>query len=321
MKDYKVLVTGVGAIIGYGVVNSLRKSCYNTYIVGIDIYDDAVGQYWCDTFVQAIPSKDSLYINFIFNLIKKHDIDLVIFGTEQEMHKISENISLKNWGKCKFVLNRKEVIALSEDKWETFRYLRNNRLLAIDSMITCNFEQAKEKWGVPFLLKPRRSYASKGIVKINNKTEFEFYKRAAAANFMVQEIVGDNDHEYTAGIFGFGNGEYIGPIIFERTLSGEGATAKAKVVDIPQLTEEIDTLTKLLRPDGPTNYQFRLSKGQYLLLEINPRISSSTSLRTVFGFNEAEMCITYYLRDEKIVPPQIKFGSASRYVADWVTYK
>lgn len=320
MKSYKVLVTGVGAVIGYGVINSLRKSCYNTYIVGIDIYDDAVGQYWCDEFVKAIPSKDSLYIDFIFSLIKKYDIDLVIFGTEQEMHKMSDNISSQSWGKCKFVLNRKEVIALSEDKWDTFCYLKNNGIPAIDSMITCDFEQAIDKWGVPFLLKPRRSYASKGIVKINNKAEFEFYKPAAADNFMVQEIVGDNDHEYTAGIFGFGNGEYIGPIVFERTLSGEGATAKAKVVDIAQLTEKIDTLTKLLKPHGPTNYQFRLSKGQYLLLEINPRISSSTSLRTAFGFNEAEMCITYYLRDQKIVPPQIKFGRASRYIADWVRY-
>lgn len=107
MKTYKVLVTGVGAIIGYGMINSLRKSCYNTFIVGTDIYDDAVGQYWCDTFVKAIPSKDSLYIDFIFSLVQKYDIDLVMFGTEQEMHKIAENISLKDWGKCKFVLNKK----------------------------------------------------------------------------------------------------------------------------------------------------------------------------------------------------------------------
>ena len=39
-KDIRVLVTGVGAIIGYGIIKSLRQSDYSVYIVGMDIYDD-----------------------------------------------------------------------------------------------------------------------------------------------------------------------------------------------------------------------------------------------------------------------------------------
>ena len=45
---HTVLVTGVGAIIGYGAVRSLRKSRTDVRIVGMDIYPDAVGQVWCD---------------------------------------------------------------------------------------------------------------------------------------------------------------------------------------------------------------------------------------------------------------------------------
>ena len=88
MRQYKILVTGVGAIIGYGLINSLRKSKYNTYIVGMDIYDDAYGKCICDEFIQAIPAADELYPKFLKNIIKEKDIDLVMFGTEQEIHRL-----------------------------------------------------------------------------------------------------------------------------------------------------------------------------------------------------------------------------------------
>ena len=64
MRKYNILVTGIGAIIGYGVISSLRKSKYDCNIVGMDIYDDAVGQVWCDEFIQAIPAADDGYISF-----------------------------------------------------------------------------------------------------------------------------------------------------------------------------------------------------------------------------------------------------------------
>ena len=49
-----VLVTGVGAIIGYGIINSLKmQNEYPIRIVGMDIYDDAYGQFLCDKFYVA----------------------------------------------------------------------------------------------------------------------------------------------------------------------------------------------------------------------------------------------------------------------------
>lgn len=45
-----ILVTGVGAIIGYGIIRSLHVSQYPVKIVGMDIYSDAIGQKWCDVF-------------------------------------------------------------------------------------------------------------------------------------------------------------------------------------------------------------------------------------------------------------------------------
>lgn len=318
MRQYKILVSGVGAIIGYGVIQSLRKSRYACWIVGMDIYADAVGQVWCDEFIQAIPASDERYISFLSNVISQYGIDLVFFGTEQEIQKCNQCRS--ELGDClsKLVLNREELISMAEDKWETACFLEKHGFHSIPGSITYNFAQAKDAFGLPLLLKPRRSYASKGICKAFTIEEFDEWKKIQGDQFMVQMWIGDDNHEYTVATFGFGDGTCIDPIIMRRKLSKAGATDKAFIECLPELSHVTRKLVSVLKPIGPTNFQFRLHEGEYLLLEVNPRISSSTSIRTAFGYNEAEMCIEFYLEKSQPGNKTIKSGYAFRYITEVV---
>lgn len=320
MKKYNILVTGVGAIIGYGVIASLRNSKYDCNIVGMDIFYDAVGQVWCDKFIQATLAADDNYIPFLKNVIDENNIDLVFFGTEQEIMKCYKfKDELGEYYK-KLVINNGNLIDLSEDKWDTTCFLKKNGLKYIPSSITASFEEASIEFGLPLLMKPRRSYASKGICKVNTKVEFDNWKQEYADQFMVQKLIGDEEHEYTAATFGFGDGTCIKPIVMKRKLSKAGATDKAVVLPVPEIEKEIIEMVKLLKPVGPTNFQFRLDENEYLLLEINPRISSSTSIRMAFGYNEAEMCISYFIEGIRPADTDLKTGKAYRYIADAVEY-
>ena len=320
MKKYNILVTGVGAIIGYGVISSLIKSKYDCNIVGMDIYDDAVGQVWCDDFVQSILASDAGYIDFLKGIIDKYNIDLVFFGTEQEIKKCF--LCREELGEYykKLVINTGEAIELSEDKWDTACYLKEHGINYIKGSISCDFEEAKELYGLPLLLKPRRSYASKGIIKAYTKEEFDTWKKEQGEQFMVQELIGDENHEYTAATFAFGDGTCIKPIVMKRKLSKAGATDRAIVEPVPEIDKEIFSIVKELRPIGPTNFQFRLHKGEYLLLEINPRISSSTSIRTAFGYNESEMCIEYFIENHRPETRELRIGRAYRYITEAIIY-
>lgn len=320
MRQFNILVTGVGAIIGYGVISSLRKSKYDCHIVGMDIYDDASGQVWCDDFVQAILASDERYIGFLKNVIDQYAIDLVFFGTEQEIQKCYACRGELGEYYSKLVINQGNILALSEDKWDTMCFLKEHGLKYIKGSVTCDFDQAKAAFGLPLLLKPRRSYASKGICRVSTKEEFDAWKAEQGEQFMVQELIGDDDHEYTAATFGFGDGACIQPIVMRRKLSKAGATDKAMIEFIPAIDEEIRSIVRELKPVGPTNFQFRLHRGEYLLLEINPRISSSTSIRTAFGYNEAEMCIEYFLEKKKPVDRKIRSGRAYRYITEAIVY-
>lgn len=321
MKKYNVLVTGVGAIIGYGIVRSLRLCRYDVNIVGMDVYRDAVGQQWCDTFFQSIWASDAEYCDFLADVIDKHNIDLVFFGIEPEIHRLCDDQDNFKGDFNKLVLNSKALIALSRDKWRLYEHLILNKFKAIKSMMTGEYDIVAEALGLPCLVKPRCSTASKGITTIHSREDFYYWKNKLGKDFMVQEIVGDDEHEYTVGVFGLGDGSFSQSIAFSRKLSREGSTVKAQTMNIPELDAEVTLLTALFKPAGPTNFQFRRHKGDYLLLEINPRFSSSLSLRTAFGFNEPEMCLEYFAEKRKPSPAVIKQGTAVRYIEDIVTYR
>lgn len=321
MAQLNVLVTGVGAIIGYGIVNSLRRTSRKLNIVGMDVYPDAIGQYFCDHFIQAKYADSNDYLDFLFDVIERHEIDLVFFGTEQELYRVSDSRHKYPDYMSRLVLNSKTVIDLSKDKLKTHSFLRQHGVETIPTRLDGSFDELSKDLGLPFILKLCCSYASKGVFLIHDELDFNYWRAKATGEYIVQKLVGDDSHEYTAAIFGQDGDVICKPFVLRRRLSGEGATAKAEVVDIPELNKTIQHLVRLLRPVGPTNFQFRLHQGKYLLLEVNPRISSSTSIRAAFGYNEAEMCIEHYAENRQVELPTLRNGTAVRYISDWIGYE
>lgn len=195
MKKINVLVSGIGTIIGYGIINSLKQCKYDVHIIGMDMNKEAVGKHWCDEFVVAVPAASDKFISFLKKIIDKYAIDIVFLGIEQEMNKIT--VCREELGEYlkKIVINTKSVIELTNDKWSTYQFLSNNNLPAIESTLEDDYEKLKDIFCGAFLVKPRRSYSSRGIKKIEDATAFEYYKSLLGDQLMVQRIVGDNEHE------------------------------------------------------------------------------------------------------------------------------
>jgi carbamoyl-phosphate synthase large subunit len=286
----------------------------------MDINPEASGRHWCDGFVVACPASAAGYGDFIRKTVATHSVDLLIPGIEQDMFRLSaDRESLADCGAV-LALNASDLIETAADKWQTHLVLTRAGLPTIPSRIDGDFAELREALGLPFLLKPRRSYASKGIRHIRDARDLAYWRAQAGDQFMAQAIVGADDAEYTVGAFGYGDGTSSRQIALRRRLSGEGATAAARVELPAGLEEAVSRLVRLFRPVGPTNFQFRKHGGPFLLLEINPRISSSTSLRAAFGFNEAAMCLDYYLRGARPDCAELRSGFAVRYIEDLVYY-
>ena len=106
----------------------------------------------------------------------------------------------------------------------------------------------------------------------------------------------------------------------KRKLSSEGFTQTAEAVFDERWEKAILEFADTFKPVGPTNFQFRLTEEGPKLLEINPRISSATSIRAAFGYNESVMSVEYFLNNIMIHKTEKKKGYAVRYTAEKVFY-
>lgn len=316
-----VLVTGVGAIIGYGILRALRKSDKNIRLIGSDIYPDAVGQAWADHFVNAPLTSSGNYLTWLEKTIVENHVDLVIPGIEQDVHHFSDNRNFFSRLAVKVALNDQLLVDLTRDKWLMHQELaRINSDARIASYLDMDFDRLAQMLGLPFILKPRRSYASKGLVRVQNHSDFIKATEKPGLDLMAQPIIGSDNEEYTVAVFGDGYGSVCAAITLQRRLAADGSTAKAWVRQNSELDKVVASLCAHFKPIGPTNLQFRKGAEDWKLLEINPRISSTTSLRTAFGYNESAMCLDFFIEDKKILQPDIKTGFAARYIEDCIIY-
>jgi carbamoyl-phosphate synthase large subunit len=319
-KQYNILVTGVGAIIGYGIIESLRLANVNCKIVGTDIFEENYGKYMCDDFIQVPYTSSPVYKNIITKIIIDYQIDIVFPGIEQDLYYFIDHHQNFN---TKIILNKKELVHLSKDKWSMYQYLKDKSYsFLIPTFIDLNYKAAVEKVGLPFIIKPKSSYASKGFYMICNEDEYKKIADEINEATLFQPSVGTVDDEYTISVFGDGNGDFVDSLILKRYLSKAGASEKTYTIEYDEvLMKAVKDLIEIFKPEGPTNFQFRKQNTKVYLLEINPRISSACSLRTKFGYNEPLFCIQHYLENKDYNIQVKKGGKAIRYIADHITYE
>ncbi|WP_280709119.1 ATP-grasp domain-containing protein [Bradyrhizobium sp. BR13661] len=288
-------------------------------LIGTSIYADSVAPGFCDVF-EVVPRTDAPdYVDQLLALLHKHHVDVAIPGIDADMYKWTDSVAELESTGTSVVLNSRELISRCSDKWAFYeRQLELKLPYAIPSYLEMDFDVLTAKCGLPFLLKPRRGFGSKDIVVVETAEQFAGIAPATKATLMAQPIVGRDDEEFTVAAFCDGHGGYSAIMALRRKLSRDGFTEKAEVVDQAEFSEAVQNLCRAFSPIGPTNFQFRKTDAGLKLLEINPRISSSTSIRAAFGYNEALMAVDMVLEKRLPVQPDIKRGRAVRYTEDFI---
>jgi len=317
-----ILVSGASGIVGYGILRSLRRSGKSLRLVGTTIYDDSAAQGFCDIFERAPTTSDTGYLEWLCRIISTHQVDLIFPGIEADMYRWIESVgALEESGPVKAVLNNPRLISLCKDKWTFFETLSSSGLgCVIETTLESDFDALAGKFGLPFLLKPRMGFGSKCIVRVDSPATFLEHRAQIGPVLMAQPIMGTENEEFTTSAFCDGTGGFHAHMTLKRKLSSDGFTDRAEVVEVDDIAGAVRDLCGLFRPIGPTNFQFRRHQGALKLLEINPRVSSSTSIRTAFGYNESAMAVEYYLEGKTPRQPVIRPGRAVRYVEDFVFY-
>lgn len=321
MSHWTVLVSGASGIVGYGILRSLRMSGLPVKLVGTTIYDDSIAQAFCDKFEKAPKTTDASYLDWLQDVIVRNKVHILFPGIEDDVHTWQEHRGVIEKAGVRLVLNRGDLIELCKDKWVFHEELKKSELpYRIESGLFGDFSSLSGRFGLPFILKPKRGFGGRGIVVVENEEMFLRNEQQLGKTLMAQQMVGRDEEEFTTSAFGDGNGNSFCHLTLRRKLSKEGFTEKAEVVELGQIDQAISDLCRYFKPEGPTNFQFRLHKGELKLLEINPRVSSATSIRAHFGFNEAALAVEYFLNGHKPKVQVTRRGYAVRYVEDYIYY-
>lgn len=317
----RILVSGASGIVGYGILRALRAFSKDLVLYGSSIYDDSIAPAFCDVFEQAPPTSEDRYVDWLCGTIRRHSLDMVIPGIDVDMYKWASFAADIRQAGAVPMLNDLGLIALCRDKWAFYERMKQlGSSLTIASSLSRDFDQLARDFGVPFLLKPRHGYGSKGIVKIADSTTFDKHRDLIGPMLMVQPIVGTDAEEYSTSAFCDGKGGFWASLALKRTLSRDGYTDKAEVTPSDAFSDAVSQLCWHFRPLGPTNFQFRKDEQGLKLLEINPRISSATAIRTAFGYNESGMAVHFFLSGRPPTQPVTRHGRAVRYIDERIFY-
>ena len=316
ISNKKVLITGAGSLIGQGVIKLIKNYKYSFKIVGADYFKISTGLFWCNK-AYILPDildkniTEKIWINSIIKIISKEKIDLILPCADFEIPLFSKykDFLYENFKTIVLVSNL-SLVNNCMDKWKTVNLLKKIGYNYPESHIFNNPDNINVKLRYPLIVKPRKGSTSKDVYKVKNKIELIKAIKKCNSPIIQEFLEGD---EYTCGSL-YLNEKVITVISLKRTLKN-GNTSIAYSQNNKIVNNYIYNLTVLLKPNGPMNFQLKLTKNGPVIFEINPRFSGTTPIREKFGVNEFEAIYNSLYLNRKY-NYQIKKGIVIRYFED-----
>lgn len=310
-----VLVLGVGGNVSQGILKAISISSLPTRVLGACISPLSLGLYRVDGAYVSPPASDAGFVPWLRDLCEREGVDAVLSGVEPVLDVLSrEAPALRERTGAVCVVSEPDVLAVGRDKLLTCRWLRERGLgspRCADAADRDAVEALVEECGYPVLAKPRYGKGAERVTVVEDAAGLGSV--VGRPGFVVQELLGDDREEFTAGCFCDSEGRLRGTLVMRRTLV-EGTTYSGEVGAFPDVRSEAERIVSALRPSGPCNVQLRLADGRPIAFEINVRFSGTTPVRARLGFNEVEAALRHFVLGEPATDlPEITSGLVLRY--------
>jgi carbamoyl-phosphate synthase large subunit len=272
-------------------------------VVAVDPNPLAVGLYWADA-AHLVPLANSPdYLPALRTILDRERPDAVFIGTDVELSILASCRRLLEMEHAtRVIVSSPSVVAIADNKWLTYEFLKRHGFDYPRSCLPGGEEQLIEEVGFPLVVKPRIGARSVGVHIVRDRNRLRAALAAETAP-IIQECVGSDDAEFTAGTLTFDNA--CVSIVMRRELR-DGNTYRAYAEEFPELNRIVQAMARSLQPFGPANFQFRLDGDRVKVFEINARFSGTTPLRAQAGFDEVEMTLRHLLLGVPLSQPLIR---------------
>ena len=298
----KVLVTGVGGVVGQGILRNLRQEPFDIALVGTNTSAISAGNHLCDS-VHVLPyAFEPGYVPAMRAIIEREGVELVIPSTDYEVHHL-----MLAAGQLPAVIaaSPARTSGMCLDKYATWQELARRGLPFAASILPSAYQGQFERT----VVKPREGRGSRNI-HVDPADP-----RAFPDDYVVQEFL--DGEELTTSFYVRRDGTLHGLITFARELE-QGNTARCEVIDHHDgaLRSMILALLEAFPFRGSCNLQTRVTTRGIVPFEINCRISGTNSVRSQFGFRDVAYTVQEYLYGRAPDAPLVSRGCAIRVIMD-----
>ena len=263
-KRGNILVTGVGGIVGQGIIKCLNmanaddSSSVRYGIIGANASPFAAGLYMVKKGVIIPKVDDDEYITALIDVIKRNKVTAVFVGTDPELVIISKNKKfIEEETSAKVLVNPLNVIDITRDKWKTFRFLEESGFPCAESAIPEYLASFLDGHEFPLVVKPREAYGSLQFHLVNNRLELDY----AISNIeksgwrpIIQEYLAGEDNEYTTGVLtDTKHSRVISSVSIQKYLKF-GQTYKALIDDFIEIRKLSEKISLSLSARGDCKY-------------------------------------------------------------------
>ena len=271
----KILITGCGGDIALSMAKLLRETSIVGHLIGTDVSDDHPGFAFYDKTGVLPPAFDPLYLTSLRDFVAKNDVAAIIPASEPEI-RFFTNRHIDTINNVTLITASHYARQIGFDKLETARFLEKHSLPFPWTMPVLD-GLPKE---TPCILKSTSGSGSK-TVRIVDAKLVDYYRQHNTDDIW-QELLLPHDQEYTCGVYRTGAKE-VRTVILRRSLVGDH-TGKAQTYTNSEIYELLIAIAENLDLHGSINVQLRLTPRGPVVFEINPRFSSTVSLRHRIGF-------------------------------------
>ena len=180
------------------------------------------------------------YVPAVLELCKRERVDAMMSFFDMDVHRLSEHVDdFRTLGVKCFIPSR-SAAAITFDKWETFRFLRDAGFPTADTYLDlASTKQALDEGRLkfPVYVKPRSGFGSRNTFKARDMHELQVF-HGLEPDMLVQETL--EGEAYDFDILNDLEGKVLSVVPWRKGLSRMGETERAETVDDPALIDQLD---------------------------------------------------------------------------------
>jgi hypothetical protein len=319
-KVRTILITSVGSLVGYNILESLVVRRQEWRIVGVNSQPLAANNFRCDVaYLAPETAQEDTFLSRLREILRIEKPAVVLAGRDLDLSPLACLKTEPEFAQTLFLTPAAASVPVVNDKYMTWLFAHRHGLpFATTAFDRNELDTLILRTGFPLICKSRFGNASRGVFIIRSAAEAD--AALTEASFVFQEFLNpprdlqailpdfrfgvplfhnfvEKDHYSAQGLVG-AQGEMLAFFATLHIMEG-GKSISVQPIDEPALegiTTDYVRALSTLGYIGPLNINCKkIGPGHFVPYELNGRFTGASAARGLLGHPEVEYALDYFL--------------------------